>query len=115
MTQTFPSIQASFGLSKNSNPNVKEIKFGDGYAQRVTFGLNQNLKDYSLSWNNITETEANQIESFLDLRSKDNASFLYTPPQESTAKHFICKSWSRGITYAGKASISATFNEVKQP
>lgn len=112
---TFPSIQASFGVQKNSQPTITEINFGDGYSSRVTFGLNQNKKKYNLSWENITETESNTIEDFLDARAKDATSFTYTPPQESSSSQYICKSWSKTINYAGRATIQATFEEVFQP
>ncbi|MBT60565.1 MAG: hypothetical protein CMA63_03300 [Euryarchaeota archaeon] len=112
---TFPSIQASFGVQKNSQPTINEIKYGDGYSSRITFGLNQNKKKYNLSWRNITETESNTIEDFLDARAKDVTSFTYTPPQESSSSQYICKQWSKTINYAGRATIQATFEEVFQP
>lgn len=112
---TFPAIQASFGVQKNSEPNINEINFGDGYSSRITFGLNQNKKKYNLSWQNITETESDTIENFLDERAKDAQSFTYTPPQESSSSQYICKKWSKTINYAGRATIQATFEEVFQP
>ena len=112
---TFPSIEASFGLRKNSAPTVIQVNFGDGYISRNTFGLNQNKKKYNLTWQNITETDSDTIETFLDDRALDNASFTYTPPTESSSSQFVCLNWSKQINYANRATITATFEEVFQP
>ena len=83
---TFPDISPSYGLQKYSKPSVKVIKFGDGFEQRLTYGINQNPKQYILTWNNITEENADIIESFLDSRAFDNESFDFTPPQQAISK-----------------------------
>tara|TARA_Y100000401_G_scaffold25920_1_gene18229 strand:- start:10977 stop:11549 length:573 start_codon:yes stop_codon:yes gene_type:complete len=86
---TFPSTpEPSYSLTKRSKPNIRTIKFADGFEKRITFGLstNQNPKIYSLLWKNITELESDQIESFLDSRVVDGESFTYTPPNEGFIK-----------------------------
>tara|TARA_B100000925_G_C21947905_1_gene447608 strand:- start:841 stop:1188 length:348 start_codon:yes stop_codon:yes gene_type:complete len=115
MTFTFPSIEPSFGLQKSSSPKTTEIQFGDGYISRANFGLNQNRKKYNLVFKNITLTDSNTIENFLDLRANDAASFSFTPPQESSASQFVCKQWSKKIDFPNRATITATFEEVFQP
>lgn len=112
---TFPSIAVSYGAQKASEPKMRTIRFGDGYEQRLTFGLNQNPKRWDLTWNNITETEADTIEAFLDARAVDAASFDWTPPDESTAYKWVCESWSKSIDYPTRSTISATFREVFEP
>lgn len=112
---TFPAITASYGAEKRSTPAVRTVQFGDGYQQRLTYGLNQNPKEWSLTWNNISEANADTIETFLDARAADSASFDWTPPDEVTAYKWICPSWSKSITYAGRATISATFQQVFEP
>ena len=41
---TFPSITPTYGVRKTNRPNVRLTQFGDGYQQRVQFGLNQDPK-----------------------------------------------------------------------
>ena len=53
---TFPSITPTYGVSKTSNPNTRTTKFGDGYQARITFGMNQNPKNYQLTFN-VSETD----------------------------------------------------------
>ena len=111
---TFPSITPTYGIQKNSSPVVRTVRFGDGYEQRTSLGLNQNPKVYSLSFE-VSETDADTIETFLDARAADNASFDFTPPGESSSSKFVCESWSKSIPYLNRARIQTTFREVFEP
>ena len=112
---TFPSISPDYGAQKSSAPVVRNVKFGDGYEQRLTFSLNQNPKSWSLSFTNITETDSDTIETFLDARADDNASFDWQPPGSSVTYKWVCESWSKSIPYANRATIQATFRQVFEP
>ena len=105
---TFPNIEPSFPVRKTSKPNTRTVKFQDGYEHRITFGLNQNPKTFRLVWKNITETDSDTIETFLDARAVDNASFTYTPPNEPSAMHKI-------IEFPNRATIQASFVQVFEP
>ena len=111
---TFPSITPTYGLQKRSSPVVRTVRFGDGYEQRTSLGLNQNPKVYNLTFE-VSETDADTIETFLDARAADNASFDFTPPGESSSSKFVCEDWSKSIPYLNRASIQATFREVFEP
>ena len=118
-TFTFPSIEASYGLSKSSKPTIKSTKFGDGYQAFIRFGMNQNPKTWNPIWNNVTEAQADSIEGFLDARASDttgtNTCFNWTPPNESSSSVYICLKWSKKMSYPGYATITATFQEVFEP
>ena len=107
---TFPSITPTYGTRKTNSPIVKTTQFGDGYQQRVQFGLNQNPKVFSLTFN-VSETDADTIETFLDARG-GTESFDFTPPGETSSSKFICKSWTKSMPYNNRATINATFEEV---
>lgn len=109
---TFPAITPSYGAQKTSAPKLQVIGFGDGYEQRVSFGINQNPKQWSLTWNNITEANSDTIETFLDARAADGASFDWTPPAEATSYKWVCAEWDKTINYTGRATITATFRQV---
>tara|TARA_R100000231_G_scaffold107546_1_gene79567 strand:+ start:521 stop:868 length:348 start_codon:yes stop_codon:yes gene_type:complete len=111
---TFPNIKPTYGQKKNSSPNTRIIRFGDGYEHRLLFGLNQNPKEFSLSFD-VSETDADTIETFLDARAEDSASFTFTPPGEPSSSQFVCESWSKSIPYNNRANITATFREVFEP
>jgi phage-related protein len=80
---TFPSITPTYGIQKSSAPNVRTVRFGDGFEKRLSFGLNQNPKVYNLTFE-VSETDADTIETFLDARADDNAAFDFTPPGNSS-------------------------------
>ena len=111
---TFPSITPTYGVQKLSNPTVRTARFGDGYEQRLTFGLNQNPKSFQLTFE-VSETDADTIETFLDARAADNASFDFTPPGEASSSKFVCESWSKSIPYLNRATINTTFRQVFEP
>ena len=106
----FPSITPTYGAQKTSQPKVRQVQFGDGYVQRLTFGLNQDPKVWNLTFE-VSETDADTIEAFLDARG-GSESFTWTPPDETTSYKWICLNWSKTIPYLNRATIQATFQEV---
>ena len=113
---TFPSITPTYGVQKRSAPNTRIVRFADGYEHRILFGLaeHQNPKVYSLTFE-VSETDADTIETFLDARANDSASFTFTPPGESSASQYVCESWNKSIPYLNRARVQATFREVFEP
>ena len=84
---TFPSIQPTYGMQKQSNPKFRITSLGDGYEERTIFGLplHQDPKVYDLTFN-VSEEESDVIEAFLRSRVADQASFTFTPPAEGFTK-----------------------------
>tara|TARA_Y100000114_G_scaffold87013_1_gene80454 strand:- start:180 stop:521 length:342 start_codon:yes stop_codon:yes gene_type:complete len=111
---TFPSITPTYGVQKRSQPNIKTVRLGDGYEHRLLFSLNQNPKIFNLTFE-VSETDADTIETFLDARAVDSASFTFTPPGESSSSQFVCESWNKSIPYLNRARIQVTFREVFEP
>ena len=113
---TFPSIKPTYGQRKRSSPNTRTIRFADGYEHRLLFGLaqHQNAKVFNLTFN-VSETEADTIETFLDDRANDSDSFTFTPPGESSSSEFVCETWNKSIPYNNRATIQATFRQVFEP
>lgn len=110
---TFPSITPTYsGFSKRSRPRARTIRFQDGFEHRIVFGLaqHQNPKVYNLSFN-VTETQSDEIETFLDARG-GTESFDFTAPGETSSQKFVCERWSKSIPYNNRAVIDATFREV---
>lgn len=108
---TFPDYCPVFSAIKESAPKTRKVQFGDGYEHRIRFGLNQNPKQWSLTFDE-TKTDADVIETFLDARADDSAAFDWTPPDETQVKKWVCESWSRELYVPNRARISATFRQV---
>ena len=113
---TFPSIKPTYGQQKRSAPNTRTIRFADGFEQRILFGLaeHQNPKVYNFTFN-VSETDSDTIETFLDARANDSDSFTFTPPGESSSSEFVCENWSKSIPYNNRATIQVTFRQVFEP
>ena len=112
---TFPIANPVYNTRITPKPSVNVVSFGDGFEQRLMEGLNQNPKVFNLTWKHITETDSDTIETFLDARAVDGASFTYTPPNEPSAMQFKCQNWSKLIDKPNRPTIEATFTEVFEP
>jgi len=111
---TFPSYNPVYSANKSSQPAVRTVQFGDGYAQRLSYGLNQNPKEWSLTFD-VTDTDADTIETFLNARAADAASFDWTPPDDNTSYKWVCPSWTRELYSHQRSKISVTFQQVFEP
>tara|TARA_B000000557_G_C20656783_1_gene392934 strand:- start:418 stop:765 length:348 start_codon:yes stop_codon:yes gene_type:complete len=113
---TFPSITPRYGQQKRSAPKTRTVRFADGYEHRILFGLaqHQNPKIFNLTFE-VSESDADTIETFLDARANDNDSFDFTPPGEASSSKFVCETWNKSIPYLNRATIQATFREVFEP
>ena len=117
---TFPLIKPTYGQQKTSAPFTRTVRFADGYEHRVLFGLaqHQNPKVFSFTYN-VSETEADTIEAFLDARANDTNSFVfpadYLPGETASNFKFVCENWSKSIPYKNRATIQATFRQVFEP
>ena len=113
---TFPSIKPTYGQQKTSAPFTRVVRFADGYEHRVLFGLaaHQNPKVFNFTFN-VSETDADTIETFLDARANDTNSFDFTPPGETSSSKFVCENWTKSIPFNNRATIQATFRQVFEP
>ena len=113
---TFPSIKPSYGQQKSSAPLTRTVRFADGYEHRILFGLahHQTPKVFDFTFD-VSETDADTIETFLDARANDSDSFTFTPPGESSSSEFVCENWNKSIPYNNRATIQATFRQVFEP
>lgn len=104
------TFSPSYSSAAKVKVRIKKTQFGDGYMQRGADGINAVKRDWALGFNNISDTLANDIESFLAANVAANIS--WTPPGYPSALKYICTEWSR--TYGGfnNNSISFVFEQV---
>ena len=101
---------ASTGASLSIRPNVRRVAFGDGYEQRVAFGINTQPEVWSLEFRGKTTTEAAAIDAFLRAQGAVE-SFTWTTPTGAAGK-FICEEWSRSVDEPNIEIVRATFKQV---
>lgn len=103
----------SFTAVQESKPSVNIVKFGDGYEQRLGFGLNRDGKTWQLQFLNRDDTERDNIVAFLEARGATE-SFDWTPPFGGASK-WVCREWSVSMQSHNFNNISANFEEVFEP
>lgn len=113
---TFPDFKPLFGAAKSSQPKMRAVQFGDGYQQRLTYGIpeHMNPKEWSLVFD-VSDTDADTIETFLNARAADAASFDWSPPDTTTSYKWICMQWNREMYDHNRSRVSATFSQVFEP
>lgn len=104
------TYQPSYGASRKRKPRALVAAFGDGYEQRVGDGVNVDLVEWELVFQNRNATDADAIEAFFALKAAVTA-FTWTPSGGSEIT-VVCRQWSRSYAEAGKNTITATFEQV---
>lgn len=99
-----------FGAAVTHKPTVRAVKFGDGYEQRLAYGINTNPRVWDLRFASRSNTEADAILAFLEARGAVE-SFDWTPPSGSAGK-WICREWSRTMDRYNLNTVQAKFEEV---
>lgn len=103
----------SFEATESSKPRAHKFQAGDGYEQRVRFGLNTNPKEWTLTFSERTDTERDSILAFFDARAAVE-SFDWTPPR-GTAGKYVCEEWQVTMRNYNFNTIQATFRQVFEP
>ena len=112
---TFPSITPQYATQESKEQDSLRIKLGDGREQRLVFGLPANKRLISLTLTfNVSTTDATTIDTFLDERFDDQASFDFTPPHHSSALKFICTRRSRTAILNNRVIMNLAFEEVAE-
>jgi phage-related protein len=110
---SWPTWPEGIGPSKaepETNVRLLEATLGDGYTQTSEDGLNAIWDTYSVAWALLSKSELAVFTSFLRERAGSKP-FLWTPPLETAARQWKCKTWKPQPLGGGWYSLSATFKE----
>lgn len=107
---TLPAIAPDNGLDVKNTAAIWRADFGDGYSQRAAKGINSVKKSAPLKWSNLTAAEALTLNTFFTAHA-DGSAFLYTLPNEVTARKWSCETWSSTQEAADVFTITATLTE----
>ena len=100
----------TYEATEVSKPRVRRFQAGDGYEQRITFGLNTDPKEWQLVFSNRTDTERELIVGFFETAG-GSQSFDWTPPRGVAGK-YVCDDWQVTLSNYNNSQIRATFREV---
>ena len=113
---TFPAFSPAYSTQETVNQDNNVVELGDGFQQRLVFGLPANKRLFSLNLVfNLSTTDAATVDTFLNARFDDQESFDFTPPHHTSALKFICTSRSRTAILASRVIMNLTFKEVAEP
>jgi phage-related protein len=93
---------------------AKAMAFGDGYRQRITFGLQAQEESWRLQFNNRSNDERALIRDYLR-GSRGVDSFEWIDPRSSVAGRYVCSEWSIEYRMFNNNNIEATFRRVFEP
>lgn len=128
-TSTYGSRQIlpDKGMTRQTQPRVLLAQFGDGYEQRIANGINSLQESYSVTFNNRTKEEIDDITGYLGSLQGVTA-FNFTVPDNATTEEttgisdsstdnektikVVCDSFSQSYSYDDFYSASATFRRV---
>lgn len=97
--------------SEEHQPRVRAVKFGDGYQQRSTDGINTDAGTWNLTFSGRSTGEASAITTFLGARGGVE-NFDWTPYGELAAIKVVCPKWARQPQSYGVWTVTATFSQV---
>ncbi|AKI27254.1 hypothetical protein [Moraxella phage Mcat6] len=97
------------GASASVHHAVSKTQFGDGYAQRVSHGINNQRMDWSGSKTGDWQTVILPIKTFLD-EHKGVIPFLWTNPHGQTKK-YVCENYEISQKKGNFWEISLKFEQ----
>ncbi|QKV15307.1 phage tail protein [Escherichia coli] len=96
-------------MEVNSQPSVREVRFGDGYSQRMAAGLNADLKTYRVTLS-VTREEAPASGS-VPAEHGGWKAFFRKPPYAYRQIKVTCAGWSARVGML-RVEFSAEFKQV---
>ncbi|MPX34848.1 phage tail protein [Moraxella catarrhalis] len=99
----------NMGASASVHHAVSKTQFGDGYAQRVSHGINNQRMDWSGSKTGDWQTVILPIKTFLD-EHKGVIPFLWTNPHGQTKK-YVCENYEISQKKGNFWEISLKFEQ----
>ena len=105
------------GLSTDQSPRVHMANYGDGYEQRVAAGINNLPEEWSLTWNNRSNADANKVIKFLEDEAGVTAFDWYPPDTEisSTATDASANKLIDSAQHFTKRYLNTTVTDSTSP
>jgi phage-related protein len=103
----------SQSATRTRTQRVLSAAYGDGYSHDVPDGINSQLDNWSIQWENMTASERDAVVAVLDAVGQTDI-LTWTPPGSSSEKKFkvtnsgYTETFSAGNIY----NISLTLRQV---
>jgi len=101
----------SYNLAISSEPRILSIEFGDGYQQIMPDGINNDLLQFTLTFDKRNVKEAAAIIHFFASKRGVSPFYFRVPEPYGITKKFICSTWSSTLVFDDHYSVAASFAE----
>jgi phage-related protein len=105
--QTF-SFRPDYDSQLSQEPSVIVTKFGDGYEQRVTTGINNSPEKWSLTF---TVGNPALPAALAFVQARKGVESFYWQNSFGVTNVYVCRRWNMSRT-PGKQSLSMEFEQV---
>ena len=109
-------VKPDKGMTRSTKPAVHLAKFGDGYEQRLVNGLNALAETFSVSFNNRTKEDIDDIIDFFESKGGvTKFNFIIPNSNEGSSEETIkvvCDTWKKAFKFGDYYSATATFRRV---
>ncbi|WP_122543987.1 phage tail protein [Pseudomonas viridiflava] len=99
--------------SGDTQPNILESRFGNGYSQRLSVGINNLASSWAVSFTG-TEIYLKPIQDFF-IRHKGAQHFLWTPPLSEQGTFITAGGWQLQPHGRQRYTLSTNFQQVFHP
>lgn len=114
MPDTFPVIEnPDWGLADQTQDDIYQVSFGDGYQLRQPAGINHQRRIYDLNWGALTPAVAKSTYEWLKPK-KGVEAFLWAHPDGYTVK-VLCTNIKLVQSEYDNSTLAATFVEDFNP
>ncbi len=104
----------SYNFNVASKPRVNVLKFGDGYEQRLSDGLDSDLLEADINFETRDQREAKAIAHFFHARRAKESFVMQLPPPYNLDKLFVAREWTTNFNFYNNYSVRARLSEVTQ-
>ena len=105
----------SYTAVLTSGGRINKVEYGDGYEQRLAYGLHSSRKSWALTFDQRTNTERDNIRTFLETTVRNGLlNFDWTDPA-GTAGKYVCDEFNIEMVSPNRNTITMTFREVFEP
>jgi phage-related protein len=90
---------------------VTKIKFGNGYEQRAKDGINNIVDSWSLTWDNLSQTDMNSLSAFFDSLG-GTTYFTWQAPTDSASKKWTVSKWTASVLAGTRYSVNVSIEQI---
>ena len=102
----------SYNFQISSKPRVIVHKYGDGYEQRPTDGIESLLLSGSLSFETRNAKESRAIIHFVTVRKARESFLCMLPPPYNIDKLFIARDWTTAFNFYDNYTVRINLEET---